>query len=106
MARPARTIIILLQGGTPVSLALDALYQGDCIKQLRKVEPGSVDLAFADPPFNIGYKYDVYKDKKSYGEYLDWTREWMTGVSTALKPDGTSWVAIGDYYAAVIKMTA
>ena len=89
-----------------MSLALDALYQGDCIKQLRKVEPGSVDLAFADPPFNIGYKYDVYKDKKSYGEYLDWTREWMTGVSTALKPDGTFWVAIGDDYAAEIKMIA
>lgn len=61
---------------------------------------GSVDLAFADPPFNIGYEYDVYDDRKGYEAYLDWTRKWTFAVARALKPTGTFWIAIGDEYAA------
>ena len=37
---------------------------------------GSVDLAFADPPFNIGYKYDVYEDRMKAEEYLKWSKKW------------------------------
>ena len=40
------------------------LHQGDCVEGLGKLEPASVDLAFADPPFNIGYDYDVYDDRR------------------------------------------
>lgn len=36
---------------------------GDCIELLAKVKEPFADLIFADPPFNIGYKYDKYKDK-------------------------------------------
>jgi site-specific DNA-methyltransferase (adenine-specific) len=82
------------------------LYQGDCIKRLAEIAPGSVDLAFADPPFNIGYDYDVYDDQRTGDEYLAWTRKWMTGVQHALKPDGTFWLAIGDEYAAELKLIA
>jgi DNA modification methylase len=82
------------------------LLQGDCIAQMERLPQGSVDLAFADPPFNIGYEYDVYRDRKSYDEYLDWTRRWMGGVCRVLKDDGTFWVAIGDEYAAEIKLIA
>ena len=35
------------------------LYNQDCIAGMRALREGVVDLAFADPPFNIGYKYDV-----------------------------------------------
>jgi len=65
-----------------------------------------VDLVFADPPFNIGYQYDVYHDARTDEEYLDWTRRWMTGVRRALQPDGTFWLAIGDEYAAELKLMA
>jgi site-specific DNA-methyltransferase (adenine-specific) len=82
------------------------VYQEDCIKGLRKIEPGSIDLVFADPPFNIGYEYDIYHDSRSSGEYLDWTRQWMSGVWHALKANGTFWLAIGDEYAAELKVTA
>jgi len=84
----------------------NSLVQGDCIEGLAELEPGSVDLVFADPPFNIGYEYDVYEDKKAADHYLDWSREWMEGVKRALKPDGTFWLAIGDDFAAELKVLA
>lgn len=67
---------------------------------------GSVDLVFADPPFNIGYSYDVYHDKLEDNEYLNWSRSWMGEVGRILKPDGTFWLAIGDEFAAELKVIA
>ncbi|WP_435008592.1 DNA-methyltransferase [Tundrisphaera lichenicola] len=84
--------------------ASDRLILGDCIEGLRSLEAGSVDLAFADPPFNIGYKYDVYDDRKKADDYLDWTRRWAAEIVRVLKPDGTFWLAIGDEFAAELKM--
>jgi len=89
-----------------VGLAINKVHQGDCIELLDKIEPGSVDLAFADPPFNIGYQYDVYHDQRDGEEYIEWNRRWMAGVQKALKPDGTFWLAIGDEYAAELKIEA
>jgi DNA modification methylase len=79
------------------------LIHKDCIAGLADLPEGSVDLVFADPPFNIGYKYDVYDDEKTANEYLDWTRQWGAGVVRALKPTGTFWLAIGDDFAAELK---
>ncbi|MBN1343415.1 MAG: site-specific DNA-methyltransferase [Phycisphaerae bacterium] len=89
-----------------MGLEADKIYRIDCLEGLAKLEPGSVDLAFADPPFNIGYDYDVYDDKKDSETYLEWSRRWMGGVVRALKPDGTFWLAIGDDYAAELKVEA
>ena len=52
----------------------------DCIAGLKQLPDGVVDLAFADPPFNIGYDYDVYHDKLESEDYLAWSREWMAEV--------------------------
>ncbi len=65
---------------------------------------GSVDLAFADPPFNIGYKYDVYEDRMKAEEYLAWSRKWGKALVGTLKPTGTFWLAIGDDFAAELKL--
>jgi site-specific DNA-methyltransferase (adenine-specific) len=89
-----------------VELAVNTIHLGECIARLQRLPPGVVDLAFADPPFNIGYQYDVYDDNKDYHDYLAWTRRWMTEVCRVLKPAGTFWVAIGDEYAAEIKLLA
>ena len=89
-----------------MELATNKVYQGDCIKLFDQITAGSVDLVFADPPFNIGYDYDVYHDKRDGDEYLDWSRSWMAGVRKALKPSGTFWLAIGDEYAAELKLIA
>lgn len=83
---------------------LDKIHVGDCDDLFLGVESGSVDLVFADPPFNINYKYDVYEDSKSAEEYLDWTQRWMGQAIRVLKPEGTLWVAIGDEFAAEIKV--
>ena len=87
-----------------MSLKKNEIHQGDCVKQLSRLKPGSVDMVFADPPFNIGYDYDVYDDSQSEEKYLDWCSQWIRGVHRALKPDGTFWLAIGDEYAAELKI--
>lgn len=76
----------------------------NCIEAMSTLPEGSVDLAFADPPFNIGYDYDVYEDSKEYQQYIDWSSEWISAVYRVLKPDGTFWLAIGDDYAAELKI--
>src|SRR5690606_2512726 len=89
-----------------VSFALDTIHLADCIKALAELPPQSIDLAFADPPFNIGYDYDVYDDARDGDAYLQWSEEWMRGVHGVLKPTGTFWLAIGDEYAAELKVLA
>jgi site-specific DNA-methyltransferase (adenine-specific) len=84
--------------------ALGRIHHQDCIAGINALPDGSIDLAFADPPFNIGYDYDVYRDSKGYDQYLDWSRQWIGAVHRALKPDGTFWLAIGDEYAAELKI--
>ena len=82
----------------------NCLHPGDCINGMDRLQAGSVDLAFADPPFNIGYEYDVYDDRTDEEHYLDWTRSWGRAVHRVLKPTGTFWLAIGDEYAAELKL--
>ena len=89
-----------------MTLFANKICQGDCIQKLGEVKPESVDLVFADPPFNIGYEYDVYEDQRSRDEYLKWSGDWMAAVSKVLKPSGTFWLAIGDEYAAQLKLIA
>lgn len=91
---------------TPPKIPATGLTTGDCIAQMKKLPEGCIDLAFADPPFNIGYKYDVYDDRKSVDEYLDWSEAWMREVSRVLKPTGAFWLAIGDEFAAELKVLA
>jgi site-specific DNA-methyltransferase (adenine-specific) len=85
-------------------MELDRLWNRDCIAGMNELGEGSVDLAFADPPFNIGYKYDVYEDRLAADEYLKWTKEWGAALVRALKPDGSFWLAIGDDFAAELKL--
>ncbi len=83
---------------------LGKIHHGNCIAGMNSLPVGSVDLVFADPPFNIGYDYDVYHDAKDYEDYLAWSRDWIGAVHRVLKPDGTFWLAIGDEYAAELKL--
>src|SRR5918911_1447101 len=82
----------------------DRLHHGDCLALLAGLPPATIDLAFADPPFNIGYEYDGYDDRRESEHYLAWTRRWGAAVVRVLKPTGTFWLAIGDEYAAELKL--
>jgi site-specific DNA-methyltransferase (adenine-specific) len=85
---------------------LNEIICGDCVKVLGEVKEPFADLIFADPPFNIGYKYDKYHDKKESNNYIAWTKDWMTVCKKVLKPTGSFYIAIGDDYAANVKIIA
>ncbi|UCE47801.1 MAG: site-specific DNA-methyltransferase [Phycisphaerales bacterium] len=85
---------------------LNRIICGDCIELLGEVDEPFADLIFADPPFNIGYKYDKYYDKVKSKNYIAWTKEWMTACKKVLKPHGSFYIAIGDEYAANVKIIA
>ncbi len=72
----------------------DRLLNEDCIKGMASCRR-SVDLAFADPPFNIGYDYDVTTTPRDR-RLPRLVAAVIEGVVRVLKPDGTFWLAIGD----------
>jgi site-specific DNA-methyltransferase (adenine-specific) len=89
-----------------MSKLVNRIVCGDCIEVLGKVRKPFADLIFADPPFNIGYKYDKYYDKVERKNYIAWTKEWMKACVKVLKPSGSFYIAIGDDYAANVKVIA
>ena len=80
------------------------VWVGDCLVLLERLPAETVDLVFADPPFNIGYSYDVYCDRQEKATYLAWTERWLAAVRRVLKPSASLFVAIGDEYAAEMKI--
>lgn len=80
---------------------------GDCIRKMRTLVPNSVDLAIADPPYNIGYDaYDQYNDKRPRASYLEWAFKWMGEIHRVLRRSGSFWLAMCDEYAAQMVMLA
>lgn len=99
---------------TPVDkadLPLGQILSGDCVAQMRKLPDASVDLVFADPPYNLqlggdlnrpdGSHVDAVTDDwdqfDSFAIYDKFTRDWLTECKRVLKPDGALWV-IGSYH--------
>ncbi len=81
------------------------VHVGDCRDALRdpvRIPPGSIDLVFADPPFNWNRGYDKWNDALHEHEYLDFTFEWLALCVDALRPGGALWVNIPDDWAAEI----
>jgi DNA modification methylase len=70
-------------------MRLDAIITGDCLKVLAGLPAGCADLVFADPPFNIGYEYDVYDDRRAKADYLAWTEKWLAAATRVLSPTGS-----------------
>lgn len=77
---------------------------GDCIKTMKKLPSGSIDLIFADPPYNIGVSYDIHKDKMKYESYISWTEEWITECIRLLSDKGSIYIAINDEHVAEVVM--
>lgn len=68
---------------------LGHLYQEDCLKVMPTLETESVDLAFADPPFNLGKQYSSnINDARASHDYLDWCHQWLDEMVRVLKPGG------------------
>jgi len=84
-------------------MELDKLHYEDCVAGWRACGRGAW-IWHLPIRVNIGYKYDVYEDRRAAEEYLDWTRQWGKALVRTLKPSGTFWLAIGDDFAAELKL--
>lgn len=69
------------------------IYHGDSLKVLQTLPTESIDLIFADPPYNIGKKYANFIDKwPSDTDYIEWCQKWLDSCIRLLKPTGTLYV--------------
>lgn len=66
----------------------EGVHQGDCLELLARMPDNSVDMAFADPPFNLNKKYGKYRDKLSESDYLEWCRCWILEMARVVKAGG------------------
>ena len=67
------------------------LFQGDCLALLEHIVPRSIDLVFADPPFNLGkaYETEAFSDNLQIEEYRRWCHNWLDKLIECLKPGGS-----------------
>jgi site-specific DNA-methyltransferase (adenine-specific) len=78
------------------------VYVGDCREVLRALPEKSVDLIFADPPFNWDVPYGEWDDARPREEYLSFTHQWLDACLRVLNDQGTFWVNIPDDTAAEV----
>ena len=94
-----------------ILMVLDTVINDDCVKVMNELEEKSIDLIFADPPYNLQLgeallrpdnsnvsgvyeEWDSFESMEAYDEY---TRSWMSAARRILKDDGALWV-IGSYH--------
>ncbi len=94
-----------------VELPLNEILAGDCIEIMNSLPEGSVDLIFADPPYNLQLKGDLHRPDNSkvdavddewdqfssFAAYDKFTKDWLAAARRVLKPNGAIWV-IGSYH--------
>src|SRR4051794_40164101 len=97
--------------GTNGKSGNETILVGDCIARLKEIADCSVDLIFADPPYNLQLKGDLFRpddsrvdgvdndwDKFSdFASYDQFTRGWLGECRRVLKNDGAIWL-IGSYH--------
>ena len=70
----------------------NVIHQGDAIEILKEYPDESIDLVFADPPYNLDKDYSVYDDEKPEEKYINWCNEWLSEYARVLKPTGSLYV--------------
>ncbi len=94
-----------------IELPLNQILAGDCIDVMNSLPAGSMDLIFADPPYNLQLKGDLHRPDNSkvdavddhwdqfssFAVYDKFTVEWLAAAKRLLKPNGAIWV-IGSYH--------
>ncbi|MEE4187791.1 MAG: site-specific DNA-methyltransferase [Roseobacter sp.] len=93
------------------ALPLNTIIDGDCIEVMNSLPEASVDLIFADPPYNLQLKGDLHRPDNSlvdavddawdqfssFRVYDDFTNAWLKAARRLLRPNGAIWV-IGSYH--------
>lgn len=94
-----------------LELPLDSILDGDCIERMQSLPEASIDLIFADPPYNLQLKGELHRPDNSKVDAVDdewdqfdslaiydrFTRNWLAAAKRLLKPNGAIWV-IGSYH--------
>jgi modification methylase len=89
----------------------DAIIRGDCLQELKRIPGDSIDLIFADPPYNMQLENDLYRPNNtkvdgvddhwdkfgSFAEYDSFCAAWLADCRRILKETGSIWV-IGSYH--------
>ncbi|MGA9348010.1 MAG: DNA methyltransferase [Anaerolineae bacterium] len=70
----------------------NAVHHGDAVEILKQYPDNSVDLVFADPPYNLDKAYHVYDDERADEEYVKWCNAWLQEYVRVLKPTGSLYV--------------
>jgi modification methylase len=97
--------------GQKKTLPLGKIIVGDCIEEMAKLPAASIDVIFADPPYNLQLTGELQRPNNTvvdgvddewdrfgdFAEYDDFTRRWLAAAHRLLKDDGTLWV-IGSYH--------
>ena len=88
----------------------NSIIADDSLKIMKQIESNSIDVTFADPPFNLGKKYNGYHDNKDFDSYLNWCEQWISEMVRITKPTGSiflhnipKWLT---YYASILNKLA
>ena len=71
---------------------INKIITGNCLELLKEIPDESVDMTFADPPFNLKKKYTNYHDSLEFKEYLDWCDKWIYEMVRITKPTGSIFI--------------
>jgi site-specific DNA-methyltransferase (adenine-specific) len=71
---------------------LNKITNGDCLELFAEIPDESVDVTFADPPFNLKKKYNSTKDSLELQEYLNWCEKWIAEMVRVTKPTGSIFI--------------
>jgi site-specific DNA-methyltransferase (adenine-specific) len=71
---------------------INKITNGDCLELFCQIPDESVDVTFADPPFNLKKKYNSTKDSLALQEYLDWCERWIFEMVRVTKPSGSIFI--------------
>jgi site-specific DNA-methyltransferase (adenine-specific) len=71
---------------------INKILQGDCLDLLKNIPDNSIDMTFADPPFNLKKGYNSYKDSLQVKEYINWCEKWISEMVRVTKPTGSIFV--------------
>lgn len=95
--------------GLGMKIKVNHIYQGDCVEVIKKtIERDSIDLIYADPPYNLSgkslnlvnnttggpfYKMNEDWDTWNYNDYVNFSKEWLSACLAALKETGSLYVS-------------
>jgi site-specific DNA-methyltransferase (adenine-specific) len=83
-AKPRR-----LMDSDPLRVGKHAIYRGDCLKVMSKMEHRSIDVVVTSPPYNLNISYNTYQDDLTERHYIKWMMDVSSQISRVMKEDGS-----------------